>query len=562
MFCSSCGNQLPDGARFCPKCGASQQAVDVEAIRKPETVSNPVASQPANVRKTDTKKTRLPLILGLAGGGVLMVALTVILAVVLIGGKGGSKGNNYVIVENPVTYVVDQDDFFGEEHYLIASDGRQMSLYHGAPDTMITGMESGFFLDRPDDAEWGTEEYDRQSLYHYGKDGLDLIAEDVLYMRDSADGTAVVYATTAGMISNFDQTPVHIHVWKDGKDMDLGMLDNFDQFCISPDGSSVFFAGEDAIEYIAEIWTDGKRVETLEDFEESAAIALSNDGKTLFYYNNDFDRLYAYDSGEEILLGRQDYFQFSPKYFNDDCKQILFVCDDETYVWNQGDDDATQVADEALYLITPAHTRLWGISVDTFEHFVGVKDFRGIFLQNNDSECYYLDSKLELHSVISGYSMLQLADDGKTIVVARRNNLFKFDGTKEHDDLEDSIVADDVVGFQMTPDAEDIYILDDYNDLYYVQGPGKTVLLAESLVNPNFQYPAASMDYRGRLYFISDDELHYAVKDTVQTVEGFEGTPSGVFPSGSVIFVHSDVDYDVYRYAVLPDDTIMLSSIW
>ena len=134
-----------------------------------------------------------------------------------------------------------------------------------------------------------------------------------------------------------------------------------------------------------------------------------------------------------------------------------------------------------------------------------------------------------------------IADDGKTIVVARRNKLFKFDGTKEHDDLEDSIIADDIVGFQMTPDAENIYILDDYYDLYYVQSPEKTVLLAESLVNPNFQYPAASMDYRGRLYFISDGELHYAVKDTVQTVEGFEGTPSEVFPSGSVIYFNEQV---------------------
>ena len=34
MFCKNCGNELPDGSKFCSKCGAAVQAESVVKKRK------------------------------------------------------------------------------------------------------------------------------------------------------------------------------------------------------------------------------------------------------------------------------------------------------------------------------------------------------------------------------------------------------------------------------------------------------------------------------------------------------------------------------------------------
>ena len=105
MFCSKCGNPLPDNAKFCGACGApvkiSQEASPVP--QQPASVSDEVGGiqmpKPVNVPKPEplmeaqnfnvqmsgavasVKKSKKGLAIGLSIGGVV---LTVILAVMLI----------------------------------------------------------------------------------------------------------------------------------------------------------------------------------------------------------------------------------------------------------------------------------------------------------------------------------------------------------------------------------------------------------------------------------------------------------------------------------------------
>lgn len=39
MYCSNCGEKVPDGAAFCPKCGARVGAPEDSPNAKPETSS-------------------------------------------------------------------------------------------------------------------------------------------------------------------------------------------------------------------------------------------------------------------------------------------------------------------------------------------------------------------------------------------------------------------------------------------------------------------------------------------------------------------------------------------
>lgn len=65
MFCSKCGNQLPDDATFCPRCGAklSQEPATVSTPAEPQkSKADSVAPEPPKKKKSK----KLPILLGVA----------------------------------------------------------------------------------------------------------------------------------------------------------------------------------------------------------------------------------------------------------------------------------------------------------------------------------------------------------------------------------------------------------------------------------------------------------------------------------------------------------------
>lgn len=83
MFCKNCGNQIPDGTKFCNHCGATQE----------ETApTQPVYQAPAQAAVAPKKNNTLMIAI-IAAVAVVVIAVVVIFA---FGGKnnGGSEGGN------------------------------------------------------------------------------------------------------------------------------------------------------------------------------------------------------------------------------------------------------------------------------------------------------------------------------------------------------------------------------------------------------------------------------------------------------------------------------------
>ena len=79
-FCSQCGSQLPDGARFCPSCGVSRD----EAVTSPQ--SAPAGGYAPTSPSPDPRAVPLAPPVAPAGGGArLILPLVIIVAVVVIG---------------------------------------------------------------------------------------------------------------------------------------------------------------------------------------------------------------------------------------------------------------------------------------------------------------------------------------------------------------------------------------------------------------------------------------------------------------------------------------------
>ena len=99
MFCSKCGNSLPDDAKFCSACGApvtiSQEASPVpqQPVGRPDEVENIQVPKPEPLMQEQNfhgqmgygtaapvqKKSKKGLIIGLSLGGVLLVLVTVVI---------------------------------------------------------------------------------------------------------------------------------------------------------------------------------------------------------------------------------------------------------------------------------------------------------------------------------------------------------------------------------------------------------------------------------------------------------------------------------------------------
>ena len=571
MFCSNCGTQLSEGTRFCPKCGTPQAAASqpqpqpqqapVYAPYPPnppvQQTTYPAPEPSASEKKPKNKK--LPMIIGIAAGGAaLLIALAVILAIVLSSGSGNLAKNYMYRSDRYIT--MSEYNTVAEVSTYYLTNGTDRFVLDGEPDGVTAGFDGtrGFYLDYPDD--WDYDEWIAE-FYRYDTKGVTEIADRVDYYVQSADGSAAAYVVTSGL-----NDAMQLHYWKDGKDTIVESFDYVDGFVISPDGSSLVYRGYQDDETVVCLYRNGTST-PLEhkDAETALVLAVSNDGSLIYYTDEYGDGLRVFTGKEDIRLGKDEDHFYDMTYFNNDCTQIMYHDNNKTFIWKKGDAEPTQIGSEILYAIFPVGIQYYSTQQDSSAYVFGIKEFKNIFLETNENKCLFLNKKLELNDVIKGYDDLQLAQDGKTLVVLKRGNLYKFDGTKEYKDASKLIVAEDFVGFNMTPDAKDIYLLDDYDDLYYLQGANKTVKIAEEIGEPDWFYPSNRVTLNNRLYFVEDDELRYAEGTRVTTVDGdFRGEPDEIYISGNSVIVYTidDDDYTNYCYHVAPDGTTTLQEVW
>ena len=122
MFCSKCGNPLPDDARFCSVCGApvkiSQEASPVpqqpagisdetENIQTPKPApfmeAQNLAAQTSGAAASG-KKSKKGLIIGLSLGGVLLAVILAAGLIFVFGLKGGDGSTGSVPLGSSVVY--------------------------------------------------------------------------------------------------------------------------------------------------------------------------------------------------------------------------------------------------------------------------------------------------------------------------------------------------------------------------------------------------------------------------------------------------------------------------
>ena len=221
MFCSKCGNPLPDDAKFCSACGApvkiSQEASPVpqqpagitdeaENIQTPKP--EPLMQEPNFNGQTGygaaapvQKKSKKGLIIGLSLGGVLLAVILAVALIFVFGLKGGSKGNDgsvplgysTVVYDDQYTYFLSEtetwepcikrvsNDLRGQPEILYESeefegDGWSMYPMH----CMFLWNDKICFIEYTNYTEQGDEEFEIHWLSKDGKENGTLVSYEQL----------------------------------------------------------------------------------------------------------------------------------------------------------------------------------------------------------------------------------------------------------------------------------------------------------------------------------------------------------------------------------------------
>ena len=100
MFCTHCGTQIPDGAQFCPKCGATQAQAQGAPSRPQSTPPQPQGMQvqpqdtPPRPQSTPPQgpspKKRWPLVVGICAAALVLVVVGIAVFTFVLRGANGN----------------------------------------------------------------------------------------------------------------------------------------------------------------------------------------------------------------------------------------------------------------------------------------------------------------------------------------------------------------------------------------------------------------------------------------------------------------------------------------
>ena len=215
MFCSKCGNPLPDDAKFCSACGApvkiSQEAwpvpqqpagipdetVNIQAPKREPVMGAQNFSAPmSGGAAASGKKSKKGLAIGLSIGSVLIAVLAVVL-IFTLGKKGDSVGSvplgSSVVYDDQYTYFLSvtetwepcikrvQNDLRGKPEILyeaeeIKGDGWSQYPMGG----IFLWNEKICFIEITKATEQGNDEYEIHWLSKNGKENGTLVSYEQL----------------------------------------------------------------------------------------------------------------------------------------------------------------------------------------------------------------------------------------------------------------------------------------------------------------------------------------------------------------------------------------------
>lgn len=545
MFCNQCGKEIPDDTTFCPYCGAKQESIEAapaaaqpvepvqpmpeqQAAQPVQPIPEQQAAQPVSgaVPPVTEKKNSLPVKILIPAAAAAVVVI-VLLAVLLLGGKKSTGVMSFS--KDVLIYNYDSECFYNLNGQ--SEDVEDVDYYYTSGNGEVTAYVS-----------------DEGELFYIDNKFNEVsIADDVYSVWMSLTGENFAYAVNDN--DDYYDTTLYIYNVKSKKSekIDTGVYAS--SVCLSPGGKTVAYLKNyegytDNTLYLSVGGKDPVKV----DKDGCFPVAVSDNGKNFFYYNNDA-KLYYYNGKDSEKIETNVSGTF---FVNSTVSELLFDKNGKTYYYTPKMKESLKVAGDSIDdLVQPggAATRSNPLCYTyTGQAYVcGVDSFKGGVFKA-DGYLYWLNDKgTDAVKIVNSDSLgaYQLSEDGKSLLYIRNGELYKI--SKFNEDMKSATLYDDeyLTHFVASGDLSKIYLITDEDELYYYKSQKKI----EKISN-DFTYDYDNIAYnesQKKIFYIEDDDLYSATTSSKsKTVVKQEVDSISGFLDGILIQVNNDDIYGGY----------------
>ena len=342
---------------------------------------------------------------------------------------------------------------------------------------------------------------DEDKLYVVKGKDITKIADEVIDIQISTTGKGIAYVTEG----EDDGYVLYLYNVGTKKIAKVSEAMSTLGFAVSPDGKTVayYVEGDDNAELM---FYDGSKSSKITASETMLA-GISNGGKYIYAVCDADDgemMLYSYNKkGERAKLGEIDS---GSVYFNEDHTQVLFYCEDKTYISAKGKESVKASSDE-LRLIVPDNCNSFSDRTSITYPVDSLYDHAYVAHGDSSNSAWLIkknaDKSVKLASKVSSVTLSQ---DGKYLYYVHDYEelcvLKVSDGDKASDNAIE--LCDDLSNYIVTPNRSKVYYISD-GCLYSVNGKkgGKPTEVAEDVENRSL-----AVSKKNVVYYIVDDELY------------------------------------------------------
>ncbi|MBO7397551.1 MAG: zinc ribbon domain-containing protein [Clostridia bacterium] len=549
MYCKHCGAQLPDGSKFCSKCGKSlvDQAAQAVAGTAAQPAENPYVQQAQPAQHQTPAKENNPK----KGKKVLIAVIVAVLAVALLAGAialiasliGKKSGGNFTVSD--------------KKTYMLGADGDTLWIFNSGKLTEAVKGE----------------------LYS---------SSDYKVAFDAAKEKAAVLVTLKGGTYKL--------LYFDGKNVtEVASADDDvfdDEILISSNGEGIAYTFYDENNDPHVYWFNGKKAEKIAEY--AYATAISPDGKTVCYrkyskvdgsYTSDYRGCY-YTGGKEYVIGTNctafgvadgakfvyffreaddgSYIVYVQKKDNEDTRVKVGTSDDYvdgcafnsdytqafyqienkgTYLVKNGEEPVKLTSKAISPLLTNNTVYTSDDKADMDYMSIGIKDFEDPNLLWEILDGGYTTRIMKLTSsgtetVISGDELYHvvLCDDFRTVIYAKDGKLLSFDTGAKNPEPVELLDLSEYSDWNTTNDGRVVFYADSFNDIYAKKGTGKAVKVFEG----NEKVNSSVVFFQNKLFFVYENELYVSDGGKAEKVSGAGNEVKSLMTYGSTFFLQNE----------------------
>lgn len=571
MFCNQCGNKMPDDAAFCPVCGTKKEVVaQAEEVKVEQTVAEvktEVKEQEAAEVKMEQAATEIKTDLAAANaapnpvpnavpvekaakdkkGGfsikllvpIAAAFVVVVLLLILVLAGGGSKQKIATYThENVVdfTYVSSEGSYFanfaGEKY---ESDEEVYDYRYNADHSVsayverVDGEYNLYYIKSDLKPELIMEDVHNYSF------GISYTGEYIYFLQDVEDnysGTLYLYCVKNGKITQVD-TDVYA-----------------DYICLSPSGKAVSYMKdyENYDDNTLYVGGDGIKNKEIDD-DGCRTVALTDNGKTVYYLNEDY-KLYIFNGKESEKIESDVDTNI---WFNEDITELLYTKNGNTYFYTTKMEEAEKVCGSSMYGIEMSDDAVSYYA--NYSTIIGTESLKGCVLETYDGSLYWLNEKGDgTVRITSSASEYQVSEDGKSMIYVMNGDVYKIKQLGEKMESE-KLYDDDYVDYVFaSKDLSSIYVTCS-DELYYIKGTDKAERISNDLSDDYYGYinSVAYNDASGKIYFIENGTLKVAGKTEKSAKEVVEDAVFVMDMMDGVLYAVEDNDEYTYYYITKKD---------